>query len=743
MRSYCLTDERRKEIREKGLLVNVHTHSYYSLLDGSTHPEELVKYTKELGQPATCISDHGVMYSLVDLVNFCNKYNQKYLIAMEAYVVFNHIIKSKSESDKENGMGREHLLLIAINETGYRNLMRLASIAATEGFYYRPRIDDELLKKYNEGIIATSTCLGSRFSQLIMKGDFEGCKKQLKKYQKMFNNRFYLEIQPTKEYFQKIVNHAMIKFSKELNIPLLATTDAHYLKRSDAKSHDVLLTIQSNDVLSNPFRWQFPGDTFFVASRQEMFDMFFEECEAELDEALLNKPESEWKVDEEDEIFEKEITYWDEKKKQNVTITKKYIRFKHNIPTEIIEDAMDNTVEIADRSELEIKFDKVYLPRVEIPYNPEFEEWHKKRGGKKEENYLRYLCIKGLKKKGKTSKEYRERLEYELDVINSMGFPDYFLLLEDVVSWCRKNNIPVGPGRGCFTPGQKVMTLEHGLINIEKIQPGDHVLTHRKVYKPVKGVHQYDINEKVVKVTFSDNNENYSSITATEDHEIFVIPKEMGLDFKCAKWMSISDLRKGDILLKPIGKDIPDHFAKNHREKCVHCNGKPVSEEYDEMVRQFHETAMNNTRVIEKTISILSKKVDNEKLEELNNIKENFEQIRDVFGFDLTIERTFEEASQELMDLGYIPVKVESIEFEHYEGPVYDLSVEGVTSYTINGVAVHNSAAGSLVSYAIGITSVDPIEYGLLFERFLNPKRGKLPKLSWASVVNLAQGCAA
>lgn len=729
MRSYFLTDERRAEIREKKQRVEPHIHSFYSLLDGETEPEALVKRTLELNMPAACISDHGVMYSIVDLANYSKKHGQKYMIAMEAYVVRSHIIKTKAESSKENGQGREHLLLIAMNDEGYKNLMRLASIASTEGFYYRPRIDDELLKKYNKGLIATSACLGSRFSQLIMRGDLEGAKKELKRYKKMFDGRFYLEIQPTKEYYQKMVNHAMIKLSKELEIPLVATSDAHYLSREDSRAHDVLLTMQSNDTLNNPLRWQFPGDTFFLASREEMFNLFFEDCEAELDESLLNRPEIEWKIDPEDEIYEKEVNFIDKKTGVHGTTTKKYIKFKHNLPAEFIEDAMDNSVEISDRCEVDIKFDKVYLPKVAIPENPEFEAWHQKRGGKKEENYLRYLCIKGLKNKGKTDRDYRERLAYELDVINGMGFPDYFLLLEDVITWCNENDIPVGPGRGCFIPNQKVTTLEHGLINIQDVKPGDNVLTHRKVYKPVKGVQKYEINEKVAKLSFIDSKNYYGTITATEDHEIFVIPKEMGTDFKCAKWMSIGDLKKGDLLLKPIGKDKPDHFHKDHKENCVHCNGRPVSEEYDEAMRQFHETAMNSTRVIEKAISTVSKKVDEGKINSLLEIQDSFEQMRDAFGFDLTIERTFEEACQDLIDLGFNPVTVDNVEFIDYNGPVYDLSVEGVTSYTINGVAVHNSAAGSLVSYALGITNVDPIEYGLLFERFLNPSRGKLPDI--------------
>lgn len=237
-----LSDERRQELlgENKDIFINIHCHSFYSLLDGMTRPKELVKRTLELGQPAACISDHGHMYSLVDFINLASEEKQKYMIAMEAYVVRDHRLKGKQEADTDNN-SREHLLLIAHNEIGYKNLMKLASIGATEGFYYRPRIDDELLKRNCEGLIATSACLGSRFSQMIARGDDEGAKKELIRYAKMFPGKFYLEIQPTKEYLQKIVNHTLIKISQEVGIPLVATTDSHYLRREDSEAHSTLL----------------------------------------------------------------------------------------------------------------------------------------------------------------------------------------------------------------------------------------------------------------------------------------------------------------------------------------------------------------------------------------------------------------------------------------------------------------------------------------------------------------------
>lgn len=723
-----------------------------------TNPKQLVQYTLDLQQPAACISDHGVMYSLVDFAQVAKEKGQKSIIAMEAYIVRNMLIKGKQESESEAGQNnREHLLLIAMNEVGYRNLMKLASIAATEGFYYRPRIDDEVLKKHSDGLIATSACLGSRFSQLIMKGNLTEARKELKIYAKMFPGRFFLEIQPTKEYQQKIVNHALIKLSTELGIPLVATTDAHYLKRSDSNTHDTLLAMQSNDTLSNPMRWRFPGDTFFVCSRQEMLDLFKEDCKAKVDGEIENKPESEWLINSNDYTSEETVDYIDKKTGKPMSKNIKYVHFKHDIPVELIEQACDNTVVISDMCDFELKFDQTYLPKVQIPENNEFDAWYNakvvqaQKEGKepqsKEAYYLRYACIKGLKNRGVTSKEYRERLDYELDVIISMGFPDYFLLLEDVVSWCHKNGIPVGPGRGCFVPGQVVET-RNGFKKIENIKKGDFVLTHRRNYKEVRSVQKYKENKEIAVVKFNKlNGDNSNSIVkSTVDHEFFVIPKHYGKDFKNAKWASASELEVGDIMLLPVAKsDACTHSHKGH-EDCLNCFGKKNAEWIEEHNRQYHETAVNATRVVEKSLNSLMTMVKDSDMEQyLDTAKYSLEEMRNAFGMNEVIhfEKDMELFSEELLEMGYELALVEKVTTENYKGNVYDLTVEGDTSYTVNGVAVHNSAAGSLVSYAIGITNVDPIQYGLLFERFLNPKRGKLPKLYWASKVNLAQGCVA
>ncbi|AEO93588.1 gp329 [Bacillus phage G] len=755
---HTLSKERKEELAQqcKDVFVNIHCHSFYSLLDGMTRPKELIKRTLELGQPAACISDHGQMYSLVDFVNLASESKQKYMIAMEAYVVRDHRLKGKQEADTDNN-SREHLLLIAYNDVGYKNLMKLASIGATEGFYYRPRIDDELLKRNCEGLIATSACLGSRFSQMFARGDDEGAKKELIKYAKMFPGRFYLEIQPTKEYLQKIVNHKLVQISKEIGIPLVATTDSHYLKREDSVAHGTLLAMQSNDTLDNPLRWTFPGDTFFVSTRQEMIDMFFEDCTSEVDEKLLQRPTEEWVLSDEDKMYTKTIDFISKKTGKPDKVDKTYMDFKHDIPLEIIEEACDNTVVIADMCNTEIKFDQTYLPKMDVPHdNKEFVSWRKNRVLRLESqgretqteqaDYLRYLCIKGLKDKKLDTLEYRERLEYELDVIISMGFPDYFLLLQDVVNWCFKNDVPVGPGRGCFVPGQTVNT-KNGKKNIEDVKVGDLVLTHRGNLKEVKSIQKYTSDEEISVIKWKKHGESeVKEVKSTSDHEYFIVPKHYGKDFKNTKWAMANELEKGDLLLLPIQrKDACKHSHKGH-EGCINCFGKQNPDFIEEANKQFHETAFNASRVVEKTIKTLNSKINDDGQEEvLDGAIKVLQNMQEVFGFNEVInsEISIEEFSEDLLKLGYELAYVEEINYEHYKGDVYDLTVEGDTSYTVNDLAVHNSAAGSLVSYAIGITNVDPIKYGLLFERFLNPTRGKLPKQYWASKVNLAQGCAA
>ena len=300
-------------------------------------------------------------------------------------------------------------------------------------------------------------------------------------------------------------------------------------------------------------------------------------------------------------------------------------------------------------------------------------------------------------------------------------------------------NITIG-----FKPDQTVET-KHGLKNIQDIKQGDIVLTHRKNFKEVLSVQQYSADEEITTIKFNYNGEQ-KQVSSTKDHEFFIIPEHYGKDFKNVKWASAQELQKGDILLLPISSEQSKKCSHKGHEDCLNCFGKKNKEWVEDFNRQYHQTASNANRVVEKALNNLSVMVmDKEKEETLDKAKYSLEELKELFGMSdsFIYEKDMDTLKEELYEIGYEIALVDEVSYEYYKGDVYDLTVEGDTSYTVNGLAVHNSAAGSLVSYAVGITNVDPIQYGLLFERFLNPNRKKMPKQYWASKVNLAKGCVA
>jgi len=240
--------------------VNIHGHSCFSLLDGMTRINELVDKTLELGQPASSITDHGNMFAVAEHYQYALKKGQKPLVGFEAYSVNDHTLKS-NELNSETSNSRNHLVLLAKNYKGYQKLNRICSKGFTDGFYYKPRIDDNILKEFvdkNENdLICSSACIAGKIPQYILKNQEEKAIEQIKFYNELFNGNFYLELQPTQIYEQYIVNKRLIEISKFLNIPLISTTDFHYLNKEDKETHDLLLCMQSSDVMSNPEKWAF------------------------------------------------------------------------------------------------------------------------------------------------------------------------------------------------------------------------------------------------------------------------------------------------------------------------------------------------------------------------------------------------------------------------------------------------------------------------------------------------------
>ena len=358
-----------------GEFVHLHLHTEYSLLDGANRIDKIPGRIKELGMDAVGITDHGTMYGAIDFYKACKKENVKPIIGCEMYVAKRTRFDKDPEKDKE----RYHVTVLAKNEKGYKNLIKLVSIANVEGFYYKPRIDKDSLEKYSEGLIILSGCLAGEISSYVLNDEYEKAKDVALWYKKVFGDDFYLEIQPNSLYEQKIVNQKLIFMSKETGIPLVATCDSHYMYKEDAKDHEVLLCIQTGKKLSDEDRMSFNTSDFYIKSPEEMKEFFSE-----------------------------------------------------------VPEAVENTVKIAKKCNLEIEFGNTKLPNYDVP-----------KEYKSHDEYFEELAKKGFEKiYGKGTKEQQERLQTEIDVIKKMGYSDYFLIVADYVNWAKEKNIPVGPGRG-------------------------------------------------------------------------------------------------------------------------------------------------------------------------------------------------------------------------------------------------------------------------------------------------------
>ncbi|MBS4881631.1 MAG: DNA polymerase III subunit alpha [Peptoniphilus harei] len=353
--------------------VHLHLHSEYSLLDGSTRINLLPKRVKELGMDAVALTDHGNMYGAIAFYKACKDQGVKPILGCEVYV------SEKDMTIKDKTNKRFHLILLAENNQGFKNIMKIVSLAFVDGYYYKPRVDKEVLKKYSKGIIATSACLGGEVQRFILDRDLEAAKAAALEYREIFGeNNFFLELQDHGMPEQARVNRELIKISEELNFPLTVSNDVHYLDRDDAKSHDVLLCIQTGKTINEENRMKFPSDEFYLKSPDEMAALF---------------PEN--------------------------------------------KDALENTVKIANRCNVEIKFHEQHLPEFTVPE------------GYTHEDYLKKLATEGMYNRYENvTDDIKERFDFEFNTIKNMGFVDYFLIVWDFIRYARKHEIQVGPGRG-------------------------------------------------------------------------------------------------------------------------------------------------------------------------------------------------------------------------------------------------------------------------------------------------------
>lgn len=566
-----------------GKYTNLHAHSIYSPLDGFGKLEEYCERVKALGMKGLCLSEHGNMIGHHEQAKICAKHGIKPIFANEGYMTLHAgSIKEKIEGYKAN----YHILLIAINEQGYRNLMKATSIAWTRYKYYKPRFDLALLEECNEGLICTSACLGGPINQLYLDGRPEEAEQVALKLKEIFGDRFYLEKTYTGLEEQDIANKNLVEISKKHNIPMIITCDSHYVYPWQSDSHAKLVMVNTGGQINKAIKAAGLTDS----SKED----------ADVDSNSMFYQPSQYYV-----------------KPYHVLVEEYYSN-----PED--EEAFANTNKIADMC-------NVVLPKNEdIVFPSPYSDPDSVLRGRAMQWYSEYS--KKLSDEQKAL--YLDRLEEELDMYSKMGFSSYPLVLQEILDEAKAKGIMIGPGRGCLFEGTKVLINRSGSIYycpIEFVKVGDMVWTHNSRWKSVYHTTKYVVDYRDM-VTLETE---YGMMHLTEDHKV---------------------------------------KTKNH--------GFIPAIELDGQIHTLDRGTLSD--------EILSK-VEDYKTDSIEN-------------FELSSFYNEDE-----------PVRV------------YDLMVDEDCSFRTNICMVHNSAAGSLLSYALGITAIDPIPYGLMFSRYLNAGRAKLP----------------
>lgn len=360
--------------------VHLHVHTEYSLLDGLTKIKKLISTIKDMGMNSIAITDHGNMYGAIEFYKACKKNEVKPIIGCEVYMAPNGHLE-KTAANRRN----QHLVLLAKDMEGYKNLMKMVSLSQTEGFYYKPRIDWEILQKYHKGLVCSSACMEGEIAQAILDNNFDQAKKRASDFKDLFGPDYYLEIQRhpgLKD--QDIANEGIVKISRELGIPLIATNDSHYINKEDAFAQDVLVMVNTQTTIENKNRLSMYGTPdFYIKSPQEMKEQFAD-----------------------------------------------------------LPDALENTLKIAEKCNLEIELGKWYFPKFKLPKD------------KTSEEVLTELCFQSAQELyGKISEEVKQRLDYELDVICTKGYAAYFLIMRNFILWTEVNDTPTntrGSAAGCL-----------------------------------------------------------------------------------------------------------------------------------------------------------------------------------------------------------------------------------------------------------------------------------------------------
>ncbi|MDP3149481.1 MAG: DNA polymerase III subunit alpha [Ignavibacteria bacterium] len=384
--------------------IHLHNHTHYSLQDGACTVDSLLKAAKNNGMHAVALTDHGVLYGIPEFYRKAKKEGIKPIIGMEAYVVVDSSRFERKQIDESTGKKKKpynHLILLAKNMVGYKNLVKLSSLGFSEGFYYRPRIDMELLEKYHEGLICTSACVGGVVASSLANNDYKKAKEVAIRFKEMFGDDFYLEVQDHNIDKELAVLEQMPKLAKELSIKLVATNDCHYINKEDSIAHNILLMLSEKSGSGDYKNLRYGTDQIYFKSQEEMKNLF-----------------------------------------------------KH------LPQAIENTLEIDEKTNLVFNYNEQHFPVFPIPDDSP---------AKNLDEYLEILALEGLQHRFKEiTPEIKERFNYEVSVIKSMGFPGYFLVVQDFINAAKRNNIPVGPGRGSAAGSLVAYAL--GITNIDPLK---------------------------------------------------------------------------------------------------------------------------------------------------------------------------------------------------------------------------------------------------------------------------------
>ena len=485
--------------------VHLHLHTEYSLLDGANRIKDLPIRAKELGMDAMAITDHGVMFGCIDFYKACKANDVKPIIGCEVYVAPG----SRFDKVLDKSVKYNHLILLAKNMQGYRNLCKLVSSGFTDGYYYKPRIDKEILEKYHDGLICLSACFGGEVPGHFLNGQDELAKNSALWFKNLFGEDYYLEVQANTMKEQYLVNQKLFKLSKEIGVPLVATNDSHYLKKEDAYNHEVLLCIQTGKRMSDPDRMKFKTDDFYVKSPEDMMEYF------------------------------------------------------KDVP-----EAIENTVKIAEKCNVEFEFGHTILPNYDVP--GEFENHY---------DYFKKLSYDGLHKRygEELSQEIIDRAEYELGTISKMGFVDYFLIVWDYINFAKTHDIPVGPGRGSGAGSVIAYALE--ITDIDPLKYGlifERFLNPERISMPDFDVDfDYEKRQEVIDyVSKKYGHDNVSQIITFGTMSARMVIRDVArvLDFSYAEADKLAKMIPNDLHITikkamEVNRELNDIYESDERVK--------------------------------------------------------------------------------------------------------------------------------------------------------------------------------